>query len=54
MPWEDNIEAHNVLRKENYSDLAKDLEDSGFLVKLIPDGVPRLVGKSACMFLTQN
>ena len=28
--WEDRIEATNVLKTEKYSDLAKDLEDSGF------------------------
>ena len=33
--WEDRIEASNVLKTEKYSDLAKDLEDSGFRVKLI-------------------
>ena len=28
VPWEDRIEASNVLKTEKYSDLAKDLEDS--------------------------
>ena len=36
VPWEDRIEASNVLKTEKYSDLAKDLEFSGFRVKLMP------------------
>ena len=55
VPWEDRIEASNVLKTEKYSGLAKDLEDSGFRVKLMPVevGVRGLVGKSAYTFLTQ-
>ena len=34
LPWEDRIEASNVPKNEKYSDLAKDLEGSGFRVKL--------------------
>ena len=51
VPWEDRIEASNVLN----SDLAKDLEDSGFRVKLMPVEVCArgLVEKSTYMFLTQ-
>ena len=41
VPWEDRTEASNVLKTEKYSDLAKDLEGSGFRpesfgVKLMP------------------
>ena len=55
VPWEDRIEASNVLKKEKCSDLAKDLYDSGFRVKLmlVEVGVRGLVGKSAYTFLTQ-
>ena len=55
VPWEDRIEASNVLKTEKYSDLAKDLEDSDFRVKLMPVevGARGLVGKSAYTFLTQ-
>ena len=44
-----------MLKLEKYSDLAKDLEDSGFRVKLMPVkvGARGLVGKSAYMFFTQ-
>ena len=34
VPWEDRIEASNVLKTEKYSGLAKDLEDSDFQVML--------------------
>ena len=55
VPWVDRIEASNVLKTEKYSGLAKDLEDSGFRVKLMPVevGVRGLVWKSAYTFLTQ-
>ena len=55
VPWEDSIEASNMLKSEKYSDLAKDLEDSGFRVKLLPVEVSArgLVGKLAYTFLTQ-
>ena len=55
VPWEDWIEASNVLKTEKYSDLAKDLEDSGFWVKLMPVevGTRDLVGNSAYTSLTQ-
>ncbi len=55
VPWEDRIEASNVLKTEKYSGLAKDLEGSGFRVKLmaVEVGVRGLVGKSAYKFLTQ-
>ena len=55
VPWEDRIEASNVMKTEKYSDLAKDLEDSVFLVKLMPVevGARGLVGKSVFSFLTQ-
>ena len=55
VPWEDRIEASNVLKTEKYSGLAKDLDDSGFRVKLMPVevGVRGLVEKSAYTFLTQ-
>ena len=35
VPWEDRIEASNVLKTEKYSGLPKDLEDSGFRIKLL-------------------
>ena len=49
-PWEDKIEVSNVLKTEKCSDLAKDVEDSGFRIKLIlvEVGARALVGKSAC------
>ena len=49
VPWEDRIEASYVLKTEKYSDLVKDLEDSGFRVKLMPVEVRArdLIGKSA-------
>ena len=55
VPWEDRIEASNMLKTEKYSDLAKDLEDSGFRIKLMPVevGARGLVEKSAYTFLTQ-
>ena len=54
VPWEDRIEASNVLKTEKYSGLAKDLEGSVFRVKLMPIevGVRGLVGKSAYTFVT--
>ena len=55
VPWEDRIEASNVLKTKKYSDLAKELKDSGFQVKLMPVEVRArgLVGKSAYTFLNQ-
>ena len=55
LTWEDRIEASNVLKTEKYSGLAKDLEDNGFRVKLMPVevGLRGLVEKSAYTFLTQ-
>ena len=35
VPWADRIEASNVMKTVKYSGLAKDLEDSAFLVKLM-------------------
>ena len=45
-----------VLKTEKYPDLAKDMEDSGFRVKLMPEvevGARGLVGKSAYKSLIQ-